>query len=142
MEKERSKENIKEEDKFLSEEQKNNEIINSEDYLEELLELSSWLEEHKDDPHVKSIILDEIDRKDLEIFKKFQKGILTEEELKAYQQEYLDEFAKAEKKMNKSDEEIQKEFLNDSRASLQAMILNKMLSQKAAEMLRKNFHHT
>ncbi|HOK20781.1 MAG TPA: hypothetical protein PLX73_01040 [Candidatus Paceibacterota bacterium] len=102
----------------------------SENYLEELREFAHWLENQQSDPHSDFIHLDEMIEEELELFDKFQEGILTEEELKMAQEKYVDALIKKLQGEGKSVKEISEAILKDGGSNFYAMMRDKLIGQK------------
>ncbi len=102
----------------------------SENHLNELREFARWLENQQSDPHSDFIHLDEMIDEELELFDKFQKGTLTEEELKIAQEKYVDELIKKMEKEGKNVKEISEVILKDGGSNFYAMMRDKLIGQK------------
>jgi hypothetical protein len=102
----------------------------SENHLNELREFARWLENQQSDPHFDFIHLDEMIDEELELFDKFQKGTLTEEELKIAQEKYVDELIKKMGKEGKNVKEISEVILKDGGSNFYAMMRDKLIGQK------------
>jgi hypothetical protein len=97
------------------------------EYAERLGEVSKWLKENENDPHVESIRLDDLTVEDLDFFAKFKEGNLSEKELSDYNGKISEKFKESRK---------DGEFENSSIA-FGGMLKNKLLSELAAERLRQ-----
>jgi len=98
--------------------------------VEQLRNFARWLENQQSDPHSDFIHLDEMIDEELELFDKFQKGTLTEEELKIAQEKYVDELIKKMEKEGKNVKEISEVILKDGGSNFYAMMRDKLIGQK------------
>jgi len=93
-------------------------------YAEKVRQSIIDIKNKEDDPHLDYINPSELNHDDLIIFDKFQKGILTELELKDYRNR-MDSYFELQRKNKEKDFILHK----DGRSNFLAMISNKLISQ-------------
>ena len=104
---------------------------------EEYEELAKWLEENKEDPHIKDISVYNLTPEDLRVFDKFQKGTLSEKELADHNKKISEEFEKSRMDKKKENEEAYRKYLGNSRVEFGALLKSKMLVQMAKLRLKQ-----